>query len=864
MIGFDIETHDDDRHDGLNQFMGVNPKTRKKSAKSSLVFDIRRTTVTGFSIYADGSPNMYYVNLAHADVENRLDWETEARTLLDARRPESFLVAHNAPFELTMMGESLGYEIERIICSLQLCVTAYGPDEFDMNKFVNHSIDPIKRVLERDIKKHFLKFDGNPTYLQQEVINKVISKQSTAAHNYNGWIADLAYGYGLKKAVKSWFGHQMGTYEDTLQGKAHMGQLTGEETAYYGAEDAFWCLQLYHKMIGYIQHTNPKLINTFFQQENPMVHVFSQAQRAGLKVNRAKILDTQNVEREKFAETLYAMRQVLRKELEREDWTTRPLVEEMVKREHKWYPKHAKKLRQELKNWALQPKQASSFDECRLTRASVGNHWAAEKGKPEPKRFSLLYYHTIRVLLYDVLQLPIRKTKNGTLASDGDARGVLRENCDKDSAAYAVLEYLNELSGIDQRIKLYITNYLLLTDPETSRLYPTFSSQLATRRMASTNPNPMQLGKKADGAVIRSFFIADNDEYFIVSNDWSQIELVTIAQLSQDPIFLECYQTLPYEDLHSIASAQVLDLTLEDYKAAKKLPADTTEWVPPNNPDRTIDFTNRVGNKLTPAKWFKEMRNDLGKGANFEYWYSGALSSTGDKMGWSGDLMWEKTELYREKFKKAEEWRRGRQEFGVQHSYVELPDGHRRVRWEVTDKWFEQWMNKWVATNSPQMVTFGNHVGKKIRNRGKNQLVNAMIQGTNATLTKRSIVGINAAIKQTGIRARFMCPIHDEILYCVHKDDIIPYLEMSKRIMCHHPDIFPDVILDATASIGYTFEPFSEDKAPLGQFELDEAQECDFLDENRWGEKLNEVEISTVIKYMENKRNELRSQGVAI
>jgi hypothetical protein len=73
-VGFDIETHDADRHQGLTDFM----KSTKK-----LVFDTNRTTVVGFSIYTPGSDTAYYFNLGHADVENRLEW-LDVKTLLDS------------------------------------------------------------------------------------------------------------------------------------------------------------------------------------------------------------------------------------------------------------------------------------------------------------------------------------------------------------------------------------------------------------------------------------------------------------------------------------------------------------------------------------------------------------------------------------------------------------------------------------------------------------------------------------------------------------------------------------------------------------------------------------------------------------
>ena len=62
ILGLDCETQDEARHAGLNAY---NNKKRH-------VFDHRRTTMTGFSFYADGSDTAWYVNLAHADKIRRV------------------------------------------------------------------------------------------------------------------------------------------------------------------------------------------------------------------------------------------------------------------------------------------------------------------------------------------------------------------------------------------------------------------------------------------------------------------------------------------------------------------------------------------------------------------------------------------------------------------------------------------------------------------------------------------------------------------------------------------------------------------------------------------------------------------------
>ena len=87
-IGLDCETEDSRRHDGLNTYCGYDLKTGKKSPGKPLVFDMRRTRMCGFSLCTETSKEPYYLNLGHADVENRLPWE-KAIKLLDAKSPDS-------------------------------------------------------------------------------------------------------------------------------------------------------------------------------------------------------------------------------------------------------------------------------------------------------------------------------------------------------------------------------------------------------------------------------------------------------------------------------------------------------------------------------------------------------------------------------------------------------------------------------------------------------------------------------------------------------------------------------------------------------------------------------------------------------
>lgn len=75
-IGIDSETEDLHRHDVLTQFGKFHVEGHKSKA-GKLVFDWNRTTMCGFSLWPEHADTAWYVNLAHADVENRLPWETD-------------------------------------------------------------------------------------------------------------------------------------------------------------------------------------------------------------------------------------------------------------------------------------------------------------------------------------------------------------------------------------------------------------------------------------------------------------------------------------------------------------------------------------------------------------------------------------------------------------------------------------------------------------------------------------------------------------------------------------------------------------------------------------------------------------------
>lgn len=344
-------------------------------------------------------------------------------------------------------------------------------------------------------------------------------------------------------------------------------------------------------------------------------------------------------------------------------------------------------------------------------------------------------------------------------------------------------------------------------------------------------------------------------EHLIVSLDWSAIELVIVGELSGDPEFFKAFGQLPHEDLHMGATVSVLNvelpwLTESHMKAMKKMRTNDefhdTYSLDPKDTKRL--FTNLKGEPISdPGKVVKFWRTEIGKGANFNYWYSGFLHTIGQKMGWGMETTGNATELYRQRFAVAEDWRQQVIQDGQRNGWIELPDGHRRFRYEATAEWMDNFKAKWPS--DPELKPIIHEIARRISKRAQNQLVNAMVQGTCATIMKRSILRMREKIRTCGLDARFMIPIHDEKVYSVHWSIVPEFIEMCRNVMIDHKDIFPTLMLEATPAVGVTFEPYHPTLAPFGQVELFEPPE-EIVGAARAGRPLNADGIREVVEYL--------------
>lgn len=855
LTGIDIETHDHNRHEGLNRLMKVNDEGFKSTA-TKLIFDTNRTVVTGFSIYADGKDHAFYFNLAHADVENRIPW-SEARQVLEAIPPTACHIAHNAPYERTMLSKSLGHKLgSNVICTMQLAVSAFNGDTYDVDDFLAPGLGGMEKLFPAIRREYYSYNPGDAlTKEQEELLYKVIAKESDADHSYNGFIKKISYGFGLKGLTKKFLGYEQQTFAAVLGDKPHMGALTGEEVARYGADDAWVAVKLYHKLIDYLLKNNPAVVPIFFTQENPMTEVYSEVWGHGVRIDREAVEKNRDLERAKVAKILKDMKASVRAML--------PFPEEphekLVKYDEKRY--NVEKYRNDVIRWANMPDSDDDFTQCYQVKTALSKAWAAEKGMKESKGPSITYYQIVRCILYDLLHCSFQLA-DGKIQSDAEAQSKMRERFIKKSEeagfvsfgpkdstkkyplrpegvedhdwnrvfhTLTILDSFKALASADTTMKLFINKYLNLTDPETGRMYPVLNSLLASRRMALAEPNASQLPKFGSGAYVRSFYKADEDDHVVLTMDWSSVELVLIGDQSGDPEFAIVFGKRPFGDLHSETAAALLGLEVQVFK------------------------------KLPDAK---QKRTDIGKPANFGYWYSGALGTVAKELGLSSEQMWEFVDRYREKFAVAEQWRLDTIQEAREHGVVTLPDHHQRIRFESTYTW-AGYMRAKAEPYGPEIKKFYDIAIKKIQTRSGNQAVNSRIQGTCATLAKRSILRMrNEVMPREKYRARFMFPVHDELVFSVHKDEVWRFKNSLHEVMCDHPEIVTRLMLDASCAIGLNYQAWHPMTNPRGQIELDELSKLPFIPKERWGAKATQEEVELIVDYLFSKDGDSRFADV--
>ena len=180
-----------------------------------------------------------------------------------------------------------------------------------------------------------------------------------------------------------------------------------------------------------------------------------------------------------------------------------------------------------------------------------------------PKQLSSVLFETLGMK-------PLKKTKSG-YSTDSEVLEALTEE-------HEIVQYILSYRKVSKLKSTYVDALPQLVNPETGRIHTTYNQALTlTGRLSSINPNLQNIPVRTDdGKEIRGAFVSRDENWVIMSADYSQIELRVLAHISQDPKLIESF--LADEDVHTRTAAEVYNVAFEDVTPSMRASAKSVNF----------------------------------------------------------------------------------------------------------------------------------------------------------------------------------------------------------------------------------------------------------------------------------------------
>lgn len=164
---------------------------------------------------------------------------------------------------------------------------------------------------------------------------------------------------------------------------------------------------------------------------------------------------------------------------------------------------------------------------------------------------------------------PTKKTKTGYSTDTS----VLEELADQDPVPRKILDY----RGLAKLKSTYVDALPTMINPRTGRVHTSLTQTgTATGRISSKDPNLQNIPiRDEDGRRIRKAFVAGPGTVF-VSADYSQIELVVMAHLAQDPGLAKAFRD--GIDVHRLTGSLIFGIAPEDVSPEQRRIAKTINF----------------------------------------------------------------------------------------------------------------------------------------------------------------------------------------------------------------------------------------------------------------------------------------------
>ncbi len=176
-------------------------------------------------------------------------------------------------------------------------------------------------------------------------------------------------------------------------------------------------------------------------------------------------------------------------------------------------------------------------------------------------------------ILFDKLKLvdKPKKTKTGQYATSEDILSYLSKD-------HKIIQHILDYRGLAKLKSTYVDALPLQVEPSTGRVHTDYMQTVAaTGRLSSNNPNLQNIPIRTErGREVRKAFIPRNDDYALLSADYSQIELRIIAALSEEETMINAFKN--GEDIHASTASKVFNVPLNEVTREQRSNAKTVNF----------------------------------------------------------------------------------------------------------------------------------------------------------------------------------------------------------------------------------------------------------------------------------------------
>ena len=308
----------------------------------------------------------------------------------------------------------------------------------------------------------------------------------------------------------------------------------------------------------------------------------------------------------------------------------------------------------------------------------------------------------------------MKKNSKGSYPTDEETLSALADR-------HPIVGKILEFRAAKKLVSTYLDPLPGLVNPRTGRVHTTFNQALtATGRLSSVRPNLQNIPiRTLRGQKIREAFVPADPDGWIVSADYSQIELRLMAHLSRDPHLVDGF--LHGADVHRATAARI--------------------------------FHDGDMEAVTP----EERRR--AKVANFGIIYGISAFGLSQRMGIPRGEAKTFIEEYFKNYPSVKEYMDGAIQGAREKGYVETIFSRKRYLPDINAK------------------------NQVVRGLAERNAINAPVQGSAADIIKLAMIAVRDRMHREGLRSRMVLQVHDELVFDVTADERDRVIEIVKQEM---------------------------------------------------------------------------------